>query len=575
MTSLSQEQDTIVALPLRPIAVTACAGSGKTRTAVRRLAAMREHYENERSLIALLSFSNVAVDTFRREYAATLSSCPSTRRQRAVEIDTMDGFITANILRPHGHRVMRSNCTPFLVEGREPFLKAFTVFDGKKSQPTVNLDISLQHGAWAYTVGRQAQVVDSLRAEPAIAKLGASGAYTHSSARYWVLRTLKEQPAMLAALARRYPHILVDEAQDIGPEHQAILELLIEQGSQVSLIGDPHQAIYEFARADGTFLANYSGRTEVTSHRLSVNYRSVPSILAVANRLTDRNDSADRPAEQGRHGAFYMPYDPEDRGPALVTFQSMLSAFGINPKDGMVLCRSRKLSSEWGGEQDGQGVGVVRSFAEAAIKRDRERELAQAFSKASFGIIGLLASEHGGLASQLSRGAGSDISGLRRAIWTFVRDSETGLPCSTLLADSEWHPLLRKRLEKLLKELDAKFGLKSGQNVGHKLAKKYLENRPLAETSNFAQTGVTDVSVSTVHKVKGASINAVLYVAEKGHVLAMLDGTASEVGRIGYVALTRARDLFVLGIPKTCLSEFEEDLQVKGFQRVDCAAITP
>ena len=66
---------------------------------------------------------------------------------------------------------------------------------------------------------------------------------------------------------------------------------------------------------------------------------------------------------------------------------------------------------------------------------------------------------------------------------------------------------------------------------------------------------------------KGASINAVLYVAKKGHVQALLGGTSSEDGRIGYVALTRARDLFVLAVPENCLKEFENDLKAIGLQR--------
>ena len=64
-----------------------------------------------------------------------------------------------------------------------------------------------------------------------------------------------------------------------------------------------------------------------------------------------------------------------------------------------------------------------------------------------------------------------------------------------------------------------------------------------------------------------ARISAVLYVAKKGHVRALLDGTSSEEGRIGYVALTRARDLFVLAVPASCLAEFEANLQTKGLQR--------
>ena len=54
----------------------------------------------------------------------------------------------------------------------------------------------------------------------------------------------------------------------------------------------------------------------------------------------------------------------------------------------------------------------------------------------------------------------------------------------------------------------------------------------------------------------------------KGHVRALLNGTSTEEGRIGYVALTRARDLFVLAVPDNCLAEFEGELQAIGLKRV-------
>ena len=54
--------------------------------------------------------------------------------------------------------------------------------------------------------------------------------------------------------------------------------------------------------------------------------------------------------------------------------------------------------------------------------------------------------------------------------------------------------------------------------------------------------------VETIHGVKGESLDAVLYLADKDHVKAMLDGTGTELGRIGYVALTRARNFFWLGL---------------------------
>jgi hypothetical protein len=77
----------------------------------------------------------------------------------------------------------------------------------------------------------------------------------------------------------------------------------------------------------------------------------------------------------------------------------------------------------------------------------------------------------------------------------------------------------------------------------------------------------TTIRGSTVHKVKGESLEAVMYVASKEHVRALLDGTATEVGRIGYVAVTRARDLFVLAVPDNCLGDFEDELVEKGFRK--------
>jgi superfamily I DNA/RNA helicase len=106
MTSLSSEQQAIVELPLEPLCVTACAGSGKTRTATHRLWQMRKLLEDRHGIVALLSFSNVAVDTFRQDYYLLGRTRASSSRSSAVEIDTVDGFLTTNVIGPHAHRAM-------------------------------------------------------------------------------------------------------------------------------------------------------------------------------------------------------------------------------------------------------------------------------------------------------------------------------------------------------------------------------------------------------------------------------------------------------------------------------------
>jgi predicted ATP-dependent endonuclease of OLD family len=53
--------------------------------------------------------------------------------------------------------------------------------------------------------------------------------------------------------------------------------------------------------------------------------------------------------------------------------------------------------------------------------------------------------------------------------------------------------------------------------------------------------------------------------ADKGQIRNMLDGTTTEVGRIGYVAVTRARNPFVLAVPESCIDDLVSELVACGF----------
>lgn len=570
MTELSKEQQTIVGLPLQPLCITACAGSGKTRTATHRLWKMRAELDDKHGIVALLSFSNVAVDTFRKDYYR-LARTQTVSRISGIEIDTVDGFITSNIIRPHAHRTMGAATTPFLVLGREPFLKGFTVFDGKRPHPITELRVGLKGGAFSYEAsGGYASVsIATGDAERAVAKLGKVGAYTHALGRYWAIRTLKEQPFVLRALVRRYPHILIDEAQDIGAEHQAILELLVEKGCQLSLIGDTNQGIYDFSGATGEFIGKYGSRAGVKVQGLTINYRSVPSIVEVANKIAGRSDKADREPPKCLNGAFYIPYKKAEKAKLLEAYQSLLTAAEVSASDAVILCRSRDWVDEWRGGEEAQGQGVVKAFVSATICRDKLNQFDEAFRHTCTGLIGVLADEHGGLSSILTRGGmDSGVQALRREIWKFARDSASGLPSGNLVADTEWHPLLLARIKALLPRLEKEFELKPADNLGNKLARKELLNKPIIQLPDLASGAPIALPVSTVHQVKGESIQAVMYVADKPQVRSLLDGTATEVGRIGYVAVTRARNLMVLAVPETCVKEFEPDLVKRGFRKV-------
>lgn len=573
-TDTSTSQQAVVDAPLAPLSVVACAGSGKTSTAVRRLVEIRRRLGASRGYVALLSFSNIAVQVFRRDYLALLQRLPDAAGRTRVSIETADSFITTSILRPHAHRTMSSPRSPFLITGAEPFLQnnRFKFWASTETGSTFpvaadRVGVSLVKGKPVFHYStRQGGTQRLDDGQYAVEQLGAVGAYTHDIGRYWAYRTLLEQPWVLRALARRYPHILVDEAQDVGTIHQAILELLANAGVQVSLIGDPDQAIYEFAGADGSFLAGYATRAGTVSFTLTKNYRSVPAIVGSANAVAKRTATAHRLAPTKRHGAFFVPYAQAEKLKLIQAFQSNVAAEGLDPGHSAVVCRSRGLAHELLGTANEQGQGLVKRFVTAAVLRDVRDDYLEAFNVVAQCVVALLSNAEEGLLSRILRpGQYPEVKPLRRVIWAFVRNSDTGLPLASLIADTKWHPLLVVRVQTLLESIQARFGLQPVDHLGKRLAKRELPHAPLAALDPPAVEHKR-IRIDTVHQVKGETLDAVLYIATKPHVQALVDGVGTEDGRIGYVALTRARDLFWLGVPENNLAELKERLLGLGFQ---------
>lgn len=572
MTQVSDEQSRIINAPLAPLSVIACAGSGKTFTAVRRLASMRQQLGKHRGRVALLSFSNVAVETFRREYRDLVQDMPDHFAHERVEIDTLDGFITGNVLRPHAYRTMGAQQSAFLVTGAEAFLSGFKFQTSTYPREVTTMQVGIDAGGvyFCHSEKDVTQRLDTANARQLVHRLGKLGAYTHNLGRYWCHRTLDDQPKILCALVRRYPHILIDEAQDIGTLHQAIIEQLVGAGCQVSLIGDPNQGIYEFAGANGAFLRQYGHRQGVNSCGLTKNYRSVPAILDLANRLSTRADLASRDSPTSANGAFFAAYRKADRSNLIAAFQAAVLAAGLRIERSAVLCRGRALADEIAGRNGAPGQGTVHQLAQAAILRDRHQDYRGAFNMVAACVVGLLAAPPHGLLQRITQpGRDPGARLLRRLVWGFTRNAHSGLPAVGLIAATQWHPRLVASLKELLATIAQSHTLATVDNLGNRLARKGLPNAPLIAVADLVTNkDVPRMRVDTVHQAKGESLDAVLYLANREHVSALLAGVTSELGRIGYVAVTRARNLLWVGIPADALTDLKSQLAGYGIRPV-------
>ncbi len=64
-----------------------------------------------------------------------------------------------------------------------------------------------------------------------------------------------------------------------------------------------------------------------------------------------------------------------------------------------------------------------------------------------------------------------------------------------------------------------------------------------------------------------------MYLTNKGDLDALVEGTSDEEGRIGFVAVTRGRDLLVVAIPSATSDETIAKLKARGFTESEPAQL--
>ncbi|MBK7829851.1 ATP-dependent helicase [Nannocystis sp.] len=93
-------------------------------------------------------------------------------------------------------------------------------------------------------------------------------------------------------LRAAYDHVLVDEYQDINAAQGALCDAMAVGHQSLTCVGDDAQSIYSFRGADFTQIAAFRARhPQADLYKLTINYRSSPQILALANRSIAHNRS--------------------------------------------------------------------------------------------------------------------------------------------------------------------------------------------------------------------------------------------------------------------------------------------
>ncbi len=300
---LNPQQRAVVDAPKGEILVLAGAGTGKTRTLtyrVARLVAGGVHPER----ILLVTFTNRAA----REMTARVEELLGIDMRRSAA-GTFH-HVGNRILRKHGHALGLSQSFGILdPEDARTLLAGVIAEQGlaalsRRRFPTPkvlsNL-ISLAQGTRRplrkIVEERKLKLLDRAPMMEDVAKAYAARKRSMNLVDFddllglWA--ELLENPdhqAIAGELRGSYDHVLVDEYQDINALQGSICDLMAADHGSLVCVGDDAQSIYSFRGADFRQISHFQVRhPRATILKLTINYRSTPEILALANRSIAHN----------------------------------------------------------------------------------------------------------------------------------------------------------------------------------------------------------------------------------------------------------------------------------------------
>lgn len=263
--------------------VRACPGSGKTFSVAARIACWINdpHRDFSHQGFAAISFTNVAADEIQQTLQNDFGVAAPLKYPHF--IGTIDRFINKYIFLPYGHLIMECEERPELVgepysfwydydpklrryhmnkcvkrDAREYFDKVS--FD-KDDEPVPLYRPDYFPRSWKNIRNQNGKYRKDIE-EMVDAKwlIFREARATQADANYVAYKILLKYKKIAKNIVNRFSHLIVDEAQDTNDIQIAIINVLVESGlREICLIGDPHQAIFEWNDAKPElFLEKYN-----------------------------------------------------------------------------------------------------------------------------------------------------------------------------------------------------------------------------------------------------------------------------------------------------------------------------
>lgn len=298
-----------------PALVEAGPGTGKTRTLIGRIERLLEMGVDPRSIL-VMTFSNKAAREIKERIARTIPAANELwagtfhafglelLRQHAARaglqepvriVDPADALERLESLLPslELHYYLRLSDPLAMIQ---PILGAISRAKDELCTPEQYAALAAQMLADAdtsetrETAARAAEVARVYACYEAM--LRELGAVDFGDLIWRAIELLEDNDDLLAMVRAQFPHVLVDEYQDVNRASSRLLKLIAGEGRHLWVVGDVRQSIYRFRGASPgnmrLFAKDFSGATVLP---LQYNYRSgqqiVDTYTAFARSLDD------------------------------------------------------------------------------------------------------------------------------------------------------------------------------------------------------------------------------------------------------------------------------------------------
>ena len=362
---LNAEQFAAVTAPPGPLLVLAGAGSGKTRTLTYRVAYLLSQGVKPGEILLLTFTNKAAKEMLHRVYDLT-----------GIEPARFWGGTFHSLgnraLRIYGEAIkLPKNFTILDADESETLLKqnvehADKLFFKDKTNPrpgplfnVLSLARNTQLSI-ADTVAKNfPQYGDIVHLLPKFATAYEQAKRAQSVVDYddllelW-LKLLTDAPEVATYFVRRFRHVLVDEYQDTNTIQAQIVDKLAAHHC-VMAVGDDAQCIYSWRGADFENIMSFPERHPGTViHRIEINYRSTPEILAFANGVLNaqpkgRHFDKELRAHRAHSDKPYVVQCMDDREQAdfiLKRIASLIRDDGVSANEIAILYRSHFIALE-------------------------------------------------------------------------------------------------------------------------------------------------------------------------------------------------------------------------------------